>query len=569
MGLKNKADMNEIERLQVSLRLIYMLTILVSLIVAGTVLYGFYKGSEMNNLYVPLIDASMEIKIESTNAHLWLEEIVSGDLDEELDQVWRHLDKADWYAQAMLTGGANEHGIYLPLKNNIMRGHIERVRDQLTIFRDVAKQRYQRRIIAGPGTDIDQYYDTIFNELISNVDYVEHELKEIMETDKKEFWYNELFLVGFFALLLVCMGFIYWRFNRQRLGYISYLYHAKSKLDKEVIEHKEAEKKIEVQHEQLQKTLFEIAELRDSEEERLIDLNLSNEQLRIAIDEAETSNRAIRKLFSNMISEARVPTIAIIEYINMTLDSGLTEKHRNNIDSIKKFAYSNLSLFDSYIDVLKIESGNIDLNIMDLNIMHTLENIVMILTPKANEKGLTLNYNVDPEVPLHLVGDKVRLSQILMQLVGNAIKFTDKGNVTVSVQCSNCGTDRQDERNSRDSNTRVLHISVSDTGVGISNDKLISLFDAPSIFNTPDSNEYGEMHIGLNISDKLVHIMGGEIWAESEEGKGSTFHFTVVLDVVSEVPVDDISYEDISESEQFTNTHINDSDTDSPADVTG
>jgi signal transduction histidine kinase len=569
MGLKNKADMNEIERLQVSLRLIYMLTILVSLIVSGTVLYGFYKGSEMNNLYVPLIDASMEIKIESTSAHLWLEEIVSGDLDEELDQVWRHLDKADWYAQAMLTGGANEHGIYLPLKNNIMRGHIERVRDQLTIFRDVAKQRYQRRIIAGPGTDIDQYYDTIFNELISNVDYVEHELKEIMETDKKEFWYNELFLVGFFALLLVCMGFIYWRFNRQRLGYISYLYHAKSKLDKEVIEHKEAEKKIEVQHEQLQKTLFEIAELRDSEEERLIDLNLSNEQLRIAIDEAETSNRAIRKLFSNMISEARVPTIAIIEYINMTLDSGLTEKHRNNIDSIKKFAYSNLSLFDSYIDVLKIESGNIDLNIMDLNIMHTLENIVMILTPKANEKGLTLNYNVDPEVPLHLVGDKVRLSQILMQLVGNAIKFTDKGNVTVSVQCSNCGTDRQDERNSRDSNTRVLHISVSDTGVGISNDKLISLFDAPSIFNTPDSNEYGEMHIGLNISDKLVHIMGGEIWAESEEGKGSTFHFTVVLDVVSEVPVDDISYEDISESEQFTNTHINDSDTDSPADVTG
>jgi signal transduction histidine kinase len=569
MGLKNKADMNEIERLQVSLRLIYMLTILVSLIVSGTVLYGFYKGSEMNNLYVPLIDASMEIKIESTSAHLWLEEIVSGDLGEELDQVWKHLDKADWYAQAMLTGGANEHGIYLPLKNNIMRGHIERVRDQLTIFRDVAKQRYQRRIIAGPGTDIDQYYDTIFNELISHVDYVEHELKEIMEIDKKEFWYNELFLVGFFALLLVCMGFIYWRFNRQRLGYISYLYHAKSKLDKEVIEHKAVEKQIEVQHEKLQKTLFEIAELRDSEEERLIDLNLSNEQLRIAIDEADTSNRAIRKLFSNMISEARVPTIAIIEYINMTLDSGLTEKHRNNIDLIRKFAYSNLSLFDSYIDVLDIESGNIDLNISDVNIMHTLENIVMILTPKANEKGLTLNYNIDPEVPLHLVGDNVRLSQILMQLVGNAIKFTDKGNVTVSVQCSNCGTDRQDERNSQDSNTRVLHISVSDTGVGISNDKLISLFDAPSILNTPDSNEYGEMHIGLNISDKLVHIMGGEIWAESEEGKGSTFHFTVVLDVVSEVPVDDISYEDISESEQFTNTHINDSDTDSPADVTG
>jgi signal transduction histidine kinase len=193
----------------------------------------------------------------------------------------------------------------------------------------------------------------------------------------------------------------------------------------------------------------------------------------------------------------------------------------------------------------------------------------MTLTPRANEKGLSLNYNIDPEVPLHLRGDKVRLSQILMQLVGNAIKFTDKGNITVSVQCSSCGIDRQDAGTSHDRNTRLLHISVSDTGVGISNDKLISLFDAPSIMDTPDANEYGEMHIGLNISDKLVHIMGGEIWAESEEGKGSTFHFTVVLDVVSEMPVEDISYEDISESEQFTNTHINDSDTDSPADVTG
>jgi len=208
MGLKLKADLNDIERLQVSLRQIYMLTILVSLIVMGTVLYGFHKGNEMNNWHVPLIDASMEIKIESTSAHLWLEEILNGDLDEDLDRIWKHLDKADWYAQAMLAGGVNEHGIYLPLKDNKMRGHIESVRDQLTIFRDVAKQRFQRRIISGAGTDIDQYYDSIFNELISHVDYVEHELKEIMAIDKKEFWYNEIFLVGFFALLLVCMGFI-------------------------------------------------------------------------------------------------------------------------------------------------------------------------------------------------------------------------------------------------------------------------------------------------------------------------------------------------------------------------
>ena len=567
MGLKLKTDMNEIERLQASLRQIYLLTLLVSLIVMGIVWYGFHKSNLMHNTNMPLIDASMEIKIESTTAHLWLEEILNGSLDEDFNLIWKQINRADWYAQAMLDGGVNQHGTYLPLKNNEMRRHIEIVRGQLAAFGDIAKQRLQGGIGTGQRDDIRQRYDTIFDDLINHVDYVEHELKELIAIEKKEFWFSEKFLIGFGTLLFVCMGCVYWYFNRQRLGYITYLYHARASLDKEVTERKGADKQIEEQHEQLQKTLFEIAELRDSEEERLIDLNLSNEHLRIAIDEADTSNRAIRKLFSNMISEARVPTIAIIEYINMTLDSGLTEKHRNNIDSIKKFAYSNLSLFDSYIDVLKIESGNIDLNITDINIMHTLENIVMTLTPRANEKGLSLNYNIDPEVPLHLEGDKVRLSQILMQLVGNAIKFTDKGNVTISVQCSNCGIDRQDAGNCQDRKTRVLHVSVSDTGVGISNDKLISLFDAPSIMDTPDANEYGEMHIGLNISDKLVHMMGGEIWAESEEGKGSTFHFTVLFDVVSELPVDDISNEDISESEQFANAHINDSDSDSPADV--
>ncbi len=562
MGLKLKPDMNDINHFKASLRWIYAVTILVSLIVTSIVWYGFHRSNVMHDMYMPLIDASMEIKLKSTTAHLWLEEILSGDLNEDLDQIWKQMDKADWYAQAMLYGGVNEQGIYIPLKNNEMRGDIEVVKNHLATFRNVAKQRFQRRIISGPGTDIDQYYDTVFDELINHTSNVELNLKQLMANDRNKFWYTQIFLLGFTGLLSLCMGFVYWRFNRQQSGYITSLYQANANLDKEVIERKMAEKKIEEQHEQLQKTLFEIAELRDSDEERLIDLNLSNEHLRIAIDEADTSNRAIRKLFSNMICEARVPTIAIIEYINMTLDSGLTEKHRNNIDSIKKFAYSNLSLFDSYIDVLKIESGNVDLNITDINIMHTLENIVMTLTPRANEKGLSLNYNIDPEVPLHLSGDKVRLSQILINLIGNAIKFTDKGNIIVSVQCSNCGIDRQNAGNSQDRNTRVLHVSVSDTGVGISNDKIISLFDAPSIMDTPDANEYGEMHIGLNISDKLVHMMGGEIWVESEEGTGSTFHFTVVFDVVSELPV-----EDISECEQFANAYINDSNSDSPADV--
>jgi len=363
--------------------------------------------------------------------------------------------------------------------------------------------------------------------------------------------YTKIFLIGFAVLLSVCIGFIYWRFNRQRSVYITSLYHAKANLDKEIIERKRAEKQIEEQNVQLQKTLFEIAELKDSDEERLIDLNLSNEQLRIAIDEADTSNRAIRKYFENMINKARFLTNAIIEYINMTLDSAMSEKQRKNIEPIKKFAYSILSLFDSFIDVLNIGFGNTDLNITDINIRHMLENIVMTLTPRATEKGLSLSCDIDPEVPLHLRGDKVRLSQILINLVGNAITFTDKGTVTVSVLCSSCGRDNQNDAHSQERKTRVLHFSVSDTGIGISNDKLISLFNARTTKDSADVHEDGEMRIGLNISDKLVHMMGGEIWAESEEGKGSTFHFTIVFDVDSELQDDDISNEDVPEIEQF------------------
>ncbi len=255
MGLKLKSDMNDINHLKASLRWIYAVTILVSLIVAGIVWYGFHKSTVMNNLYMPLIDAAMEIKIESANAHLWLEEIVSGNQHEDSDRIWKHLDKADWYAQAMLNGGVNEQGIYSPLKNNEMRGHIEVVKNHLATFRDVAKQRLQRWIIAGPGTDINQYYHTIFDELINHTSNVELNLKQWMRNERNKFWHTQLVLIGFTGLLSVCIGFVYWRFNRQRSIYILSLYHAKANLDKEVFERKVADKLIEEQHEQLQKNI--------------------------------------------------------------------------------------------------------------------------------------------------------------------------------------------------------------------------------------------------------------------------------------------------------------------------
>ncbi len=139
----------------------------VGFVVIGILAYGFYTGDRMSRMYAPLVDAAMEIKMETTTAHLWFEEIMSGDRNENMETVWQHLDQADWYTKVMLEGGTNSEGSFIPLDDNVMRREIVEVQGKISEFRDITVQRIAAQKTSGVGTDIDQRYDAILKILLS------------------------------------------------------------------------------------------------------------------------------------------------------------------------------------------------------------------------------------------------------------------------------------------------------------------------------------------------------------------------------------------------------------------
>ncbi len=222
----------------------YLLIGTIGLIVIGIVGYGFYMGIRMNTLYAPLIDAAMEIKLEATAAHLWFEEIVSGDRHEDIERVWKHLDQADWYAQAMLRGGKKPERMFIPLDDTKIRQKLRDVQGKLAEFRDITRQRIAAQKTSGVGTAIDQRYDTIFSDFVNQVDEVETRLQQVMAKGLGRFQHTQITLIVVCVLLFLSIGIAFWRFDRrQRKNFLS-LREANENLEKEIVERKRAEEEI-------------------------------------------------------------------------------------------------------------------------------------------------------------------------------------------------------------------------------------------------------------------------------------------------------------------------------------
>jgi len=255
----------------------------------------------------------------------------------------------------------------------------------------------------------------------------------------------------------------------------------------------------------------------------LTEMQLAEQTLRVAKELAEESTKIKSEFLANMSHEIRTPMNGIIGLTNLAMKNEMPDSLRIYLEKIDQSAKSLLRIIDDILDFSKIEAGRLDIESVEFNVNTIIKDIRNITAFSLSQKSIEFTGEVSDEIDFNVIGDPLRIHQVLLNITSNAIKFTTEGNVTINVEVID-----------RTKNTAELMFSVKDTGIGMSEEQIKHVFDAFGQADSSTTRKYGGTGLGLAICKTLVELMGGRIWVESEEGKGSAFYFTVKCGVTDE-----------------------------------